>query len=151
MTGCLIAGFGARAVTATGLLVAAVGLFTLSRLEVDSPYGGLLLSGLLVFQVGVGLAFGSATVAAVTGVPDDEAGLAGGVVNAAQQIGPTVGLAILVSVATAHSGRLTASGLDLAMATTGGYAFALSVAGVACVVAAGFALLALRAGPVILR
>jgi MFS family permease len=147
MTGRLIAGFGARAVTATGLLVAAVGLFTLSRLEVDSPYGGLLLGGLLVFQVGVGLAFGSATVAAVTGVPDDEAGLAGGVVNAAQQIGPTVGLAILVSVATAHSGRLTASGLDVPTATTGGYAFALSVAGVACVAAAGFALLALRAGP----
>jgi MFS family permease len=144
MTGRFIAGVGARAVVAAGLLIAAVGLFVLARLEVDSAYGGLLLGGLLVFQVGVGLAFGSATVAAVAGVPDDEAGLAGSVVNAAQQIGPTVGLAILVSIATAHTGRLAASGFDLPTATTGGYAFALGVAGVACVVAAGFAVIALR-------
>jgi MFS family permease len=147
VTGRLIAGVGARAVVAAGLLTAAVGLFALSRLEVDSAYGGLLLAGLLVFQVGVGLAFGSATVAAVAGVPDDEAGLAGGVVNAAQQIGPTVGLAILVSIATAHSGRLSASGFDLAEATTGGYGFALGVAGVACVGAVGFAVWALRSSP----
>jgi MFS family permease len=144
LTGRLIAGVGARVVVTAGLLIAAVGLIVLARLEVDSAYGGLLLGGLLVFQVGVGLAFGSATVAAVAGVPDDEAGLAGGVVNAVQQIGPTVGLAILVSIATAHTGRLAASGFDLPMATTGGNAFALGVAGMACVAAAGFAVIALR-------
>jgi MFS family permease len=147
LTGRLLARFGTRLVTAAGLIVAAFGLFALSRLEVDSPYGGVLLAGLLVFQVGVGLAFGSAAVAAVAGVPDDEAGLAGGVVNAAQQIGPTVGLAILVSIATAYTGRLSAAGLDLAAARTGGYAFALGVAGLACVGAAGFAVWALRSGP----
>ncbi|MGH2613876.1 MAG: MFS transporter [Thermomicrobiales bacterium] len=144
LTGRLIAGFGPRLVTAAGLIVAAVGLFLLNRLEVDSPYAGTLLVGLLIFQIGAGLAFGSATVAAVAGVPDDEAGLAGGVVNAAQQIGPTVGLAILVSIATAHTSGLTSTGFALPTATTAGYAHALGVAGIACVIAAGSAVLTLR-------
>ena len=106
ITGRLIGRVGGRVVTASGLLIGACGLFLLSRLEVGTPYIGDLIAGQLIFQLGAGLAFAGATVVAAEGVPDDEAGLAGGIINTAQQTGPTVGLAILVSVATTQALRL---------------------------------------------
>ena len=145
ITGRLIGRVGGRVVTASGLLIGACGLFLLSRLEVGTPYIGDLIAGQLIFQLGAGLAFAGATVVAAEGVPDKDAGLAGGIINTAQQTGPTVGLAILVSVATTQALRLGEAGADLATAATGGYAFALGLAGVAFVIGAVIAVLALQA------
>jgi EmrB/QacA subfamily drug resistance transporter len=145
ITGRLIGRVGGRVVTASGLLVGACGLFVLSRLEVGTPYIGDLIAGQVIFQLGAGLAFAGATVVAAEGVSDDEAGLAGGIINTAQQTGPTVGLAILVSIATTQAVRLGADGADPATAATSGYALALGIAGVAFVVGAVIAVLALRA------
>jgi EmrB/QacA subfamily drug resistance transporter len=144
ITGRLIGRVGGRIVTASGLLVGAGGLVLLSRLAVSTPYIGDLIAGQLIFQLGAGLAFAGATVVAAEGVPDNEAGLAGGIINTAQQTGPTVGLAILVSVAATQALRLGEDGANPASAATGGYAFALGLAASAFVVGAVIAVLALR-------
>ncbi|MFI5762099.1 MULTISPECIES: MFS transporter [unclassified Streptomyces] len=134
----LVKRFGPRTAVTAGLLIAAAGLLLLGRTTADSPYAGALLGGLLLFPAGISLVFSGATVAVVENVPDDRAGLAGGLVNTALETGPTVGLAILVSLAASHTGAT--SGLDEAAragATAGGYAFAFNSA------AAGFAVCAL--------
>ena len=109
----LIARLAARYVVAIGLLTAAVGSVLLGF--VDAPYAGLV-----VFPLGAGVTFSAATVAALQNVPPDQAGLAGGLVNTAMEIGPPLGLAALVSLAAAHSSHPAI-----------GDAFALRAAGVA--------------------
>lgn len=127
--GRLVVRAGARAIMVTGLLVAAAGLLLLSRMGAATPYAGLLLTGLALFTAGIGVLFSGAMVAAVDRAPDHQAGLAGGVANTAMEIGPTAGLAVLVSVAGAYTTKLGNAGLDPASAAAGGYAFALGVAG----------------------
>ncbi|HEX5291960.1 MAG TPA: hypothetical protein VFX25_24085 [Streptosporangiaceae bacterium] len=93
----------------------------------------------MLLPAGLGLAFASATVLAGAGVPPHQAALAGGVINTAIEVGPTVGLAGLVTVADARTAAAAAHGATRAAATTGGYAWALGAAGLV------FVLLALAA------
>jgi MFS family permease len=145
IAGPLIGRAGLRPIAVAGLVITAIGLLLFSRLQIDTPYLLAMLPAALIFQIGAGLALGATTVVAVVGVPEDEAGLTGGVLNAAQQIGPTLGLAVLVSVAGAYTARLAAGGLVPAAAQTGGYAFALGVAGLICLLSAGMAFVVLGA------
>jgi MFS family permease len=123
LAGRLIPRLGARHVMVSGLVVAAAGLFLLARL-------GLPYAGLVVFPLGAGTTFAAATVSAMDGVPPAQAGLAGGVLNSAMEIGPPAGLTLLLSLAAAHSRDVPA-----------GYAFALRTAAAAFVVTALTALL----------
>ncbi|KJY43616.1 MFS transporter [Streptomyces sp. NRRL B-1568] len=146
--GRLIQRLGARVVTAGGLLVAAAGLLLIAQLEADSAYAGTMLAGLVVFPVGIACVFSGSTVVALDGVEDHRAGLAGGVVNTAMEIGPTVGLAVLVSLATSHTVSLRAGGRAADAATSGGYGFALAIAAAAFAVSAVVAAVVLgRPGP----
>lgn len=117
--GRIVARYGARAATVSGLVVAAVGMGLVSRIGPDTPYVGNFLAGLLIFAVGASLAFSGAMVAATSNVADRQTGLAGGVANMAMEVGPTVGFALLVSLAAAHAAGRT---------TTAGYGFALGIA-----------------------
>lgn len=117
--GRIVVRFGARDATVSGLVVAAVGMGLLSRVGPDTPYIGGFLAGLLIFAAGASIAFSGAMVAATSNVADRQAGLAGGVANMAMEVGPTVGFALLVSLAAAHAVGRT---------TTAGYAFALGIA-----------------------
>jgi predicted MFS family arabinose efflux permease len=128
--------FGARAVVVAGLAIAASGLLLLSRLDLHTAYAAGLLPGLVLLPAGAALTFAGAAVLAAAGVPLQQAGLAGGVMNTAMELGPTVGLALLVTVAAARTSHVTAAGASPHAATTGGYAWALGAAGLA------FALLA---------
>lgn len=96
LAGGFIPRLGARPVLAVGLLIAAAGLGLLSRL-------GLPYAGLLVFPLGAGLAFSGATVAATHDASPDHAGLIGGLVNTAMEVGPPLGLAVLAGLASASS------------------------------------------------
>ncbi|MCQ8773750.1 MFS transporter [Streptomyces telluris] len=131
LAGRLIGRFGGRAVTVGGLLVAAAGLVLIGQLGADSAYAGTLLAGLIVFPVGIACVFSGSTVVALEDVEDERAGLAGGVVNTAMEVGPTVGLAVLVSLATAHASGLRDAGEGVGSATSSGYAFALLIAAAA--------------------
>jgi MFS family permease len=135
----LVARPGPRAALVTGLAAAAAGLLLLARLGPHTAYVLGLLPGLVLLPAGLGLAFASATVLAGAGVPPHQAGLAGGVINTAIEVGPTVGLAGLVTVADARTAAAAAHGATRAAATTGGYAWALGAAGLV------FVLLALAA------
>jgi sugar phosphate permease len=76
---------------------------------VGGSYFGDIFFGLLVFGPGVGLAFVTATVAALAGVAEQESGLASGLSNTALQIGAALGVAIASTVAVSRSGSYLAA------------------------------------------
>lgn len=89
---------GTRALMVVGLTVTTVALVLLSRLDAGSGYPQILVA-LLLFGIGNGLAFVPLTAAGLQGVDPRDAGAASGLLNAAQQIGGALGLAVLVTVA----------------------------------------------------
>lgn len=132
----LVSRFGARAVAGVGLAIAAAGLFLLAQLGPHTAYATGLLPGLVLLPAGAALTFAGAAVLAAGGVPQQQAGLAGGVMNTAMELGPTLGLALLTTVAAARASHVTTAGASPQAATTSGYGWALGAAGLA------FALLA---------
>lgn len=125
IAGRLIARKGARPVTGAGLLLGAAAMLLLSRIGPENL--PVVPGGFALFAVAGGLAFAGATVTALSGVPAERTGVAGGLVNTVMETGPTLGLAVLVSVATARTDSLRAAGHAPEAATTGGYALALLV------------------------
>ena len=94
---------GLRWVAATGMALMGAGSLVLTQVSVTGSYFGDIFFGLLVFGPGVGFAFVTATVAALAGVPDQEAGLASGLSNTALQIGSALGVAVATTVAVSRS------------------------------------------------
>jgi MFS family permease len=135
----LVVRFGARAAAGTGLAIAASGLLLLSRLGPHTAYATGLLPGIVLLPAGAALALAGAAVLAAAGVPAQQAGLAGGVMNTAMELGPTLGLALLAAVAAARTSHVAATGGSPQAAATSGYAWAMGTAGLA------FALLAVLA------
>jgi MFS family permease len=132
----LFARIGTKPVILVGAVIAAGGLYWLSRIPVDGSYVSDILPGLLIASVGLGGVFTGVTTAANAGVGEDRAGLAAGLLNTGQQLGAALGLAILSALATARTGSLLHAGRDsVAQAATHGYQRAL-------VVGAGFVLAA---------
>jgi MFS family permease len=82
---------------------------------------------MLLAAVGLGLAFVSMTVAAVSGVEAHEAGLASGLINTSQQIGGALGLAILATIANSRTDDALASGNAVPSALTEGFQSAFAV------------------------
>src|SRR5205085_4772144 len=90
----------------TGAGIAAGGLYWLSRIPVHGSFLSDLLPGMLVLSLGIGAVFVAVTTAANAGVPADKAGLAAALLNASQQLGGALGLAIFTAVATSHTQHL---------------------------------------------
>ena len=111
MAGSTIAGrsairVGAGKLLTFGMSMAAVGMLLYARMPIDGSYVVDVLGPSLLVAAGLGLSFVPVTIAAVTGVPPHEAGLASGLVNTSRQVGGSLGLAILATVATAHTHAL---------------------------------------------
>ncbi|KES06059.1 MFS transporter permease [Streptomyces toyocaensis] len=115
--GPLIGRCGARTVTAAGLGTGAAGLALLALTGTDAhvSYGYGLLPGLVLLPAGTAAAFAGAAVLATEGVPRQQTGLAGGVLNTAMEFGPTVLFAILLMLGSDAS-SLAATGAALAVA-----------------------------------
>ena len=96
----LVPALGAREVPLFGALLSAAGLLLFLRLTPDSSYVVDLLPGIMLASVGMGLVFVPITLIATSGVPADDAGLASGLFNTAQQIGGALGLALLTTLST---------------------------------------------------
>jgi MFS family permease len=94
---------GVRPLAATGMALMGAGSLLLTQVSVGGSYFGDIFFGLLVFGPGVGLAFVTATVAALEGVAEHESGLASGLNNTALQIGAALGVAIATTVAVTSS------------------------------------------------
>ncbi len=88
-----------RVVTCGGMIIAATGFLLLQRITVASGYVDVLLPALSVMSVGLGLTFVPVTLIATTTVRADDAGLASGLLNTSQQVGGSLGLAILATLA----------------------------------------------------
>jgi EmrB/QacA subfamily drug resistance transporter len=146
----LIPRLGIRAVAVGGLVLAAAGLLLMLRVSVSSTYAGTLLPSFAVLALGLGIAFVPATLISVSSVGSDDAGLASGLLNTAQQVGGALGLAILSTIAVTHtSDLLAASGPHpsahvVAVATVAGYRVGYAVA-------SGFMLVAIAVLVVFLR
>jgi EmrB/QacA subfamily drug resistance transporter len=133
---------GTRPVIVAGALIAAGGLYWLSRIPVDGTYLGNLLPGMLVLSLGFGPVFVGVTTAANAGVPADKAGLAAALLNASQQLGGALGLAIFTAVATSRTQHLLVAHTSPVDALTAGFQRALLVGSIFIAAAA---ILALRA------
>jgi EmrB/QacA subfamily drug resistance transporter len=124
----LVTRFGFKPVLMTGLTITAGGLLWFSRVHAGGSYVGDVLFPSLLAATGLGLAFVSMTVAAVSGVKPHEAGLASGLFNTSQQIGGALGLAILATIANTRTDHAVAAGKAAAVALTEGFQSAFLVA-----------------------
>jgi predicted MFS family arabinose efflux permease len=95
--------FGFRTVAATGMALVGAGSLLLTQVSVGGSYLGDMLVALLIYGPGVGLAFVTATVAALAGVAERESGLASGLSNTGFQFGAALGVAIVTTVAVSRS------------------------------------------------
>jgi predicted MFS family arabinose efflux permease len=98
---------GFKPVLAGGMMLVAGGLLWFSRVSPDGTYLGDLLGPSLLAALGLGFAFVPLTIASVSGVEPDDAGLASGLINTSQQVGGALGLAILVAVSNSRFGDVT--------------------------------------------
>lgn len=116
---------GARLLVPTGMLLAAIGMVLLAQLGVHSTYAAHILPGLLVLGAGLGLVFAPAFNTATLGVDRDDSGVGSAAVNTAQQVGGSLGTALLNTVATTATttflaGKAASPGV-VADATVQGY------------------------------
>ena len=94
---------GFRPVAAVGMGLMGGGALLLTQVSTGGSYFGDIFFGLLVFGPGVGLAFVTASIAALAGVPERESGLASGLSNTSFQIGAALGVAIVTTVAVSRT------------------------------------------------
>jgi EmrB/QacA subfamily drug resistance transporter len=90
---------GPRPLVPVGALIAAGGMVLLTRLELDSTYAADVLPGLIIIGLGLGLVFAPTQNAATSGVEHRDAGVASAMINTVQQIGGSIGTALLSSFA----------------------------------------------------
>jgi energy-coupling factor transporter transmembrane protein EcfT len=121
----LVPHFGTRPVIAVGALLSSAGVYWLSRIPVDGSYVADLLPGLMIASLGLGAAFVAILSAANAGVDADKSGLAAALLNASQQVGGALGLAIFTAIATSRTSDLIASHTSAPEALTSGFSRAL--------------------------
>jgi MFS family permease len=119
--------FSARTVLIAGLTFLVAALALLARVPAEGVYLVDVLPAFLLLGVGGGLAFPTLMTLAMSGATASDAGLASGVVTTMTQVGGALGLAVLATLATAHTDRLLADGQSTAAALTGGYQLAFSI------------------------
>jgi EmrB/QacA subfamily drug resistance transporter len=136
----LIPRVGTRPIIVAGTLIAAAGIYYLSRIPVHGSYLTDLLPGLAVMSIGLGAVFVTVTTAANSGVPAHQAGLAAGLLNTSLQLGSALGLAVFSAIATAGTQNLLTDHAASADALTAGFARALLAGSIALLAATAIAL-----------
>jgi EmrB/QacA subfamily drug resistance transporter len=90
---------GVRVPLTIGTPLAAVAMFWLSRVGVDSGYVAGIMLPLILFAIGAGFIFVPLTMTLVAGISDEDSGVASSMFNAGQQVGGAVGLATIGTIA----------------------------------------------------
>ena len=117
----LVGRVGARPLLIIGPLLGAGGLFWMSRITEHSSYQSGLLGPLLITGLGLGTTFVPMSLVSLLKVRNDDSGVASSLMNTGQQVGGSIGLAILGTVAWSA----VASSLKSAAAATGAHASAV--------------------------
>lgn len=128
----VLARTGPRPLIPTGMVLGALGMLNLTRLEVDSGYASHLLPSLVLLGIGMGLIFAPAFSGATSGVAAQDSGVASALVNTSQQVGGAIGTALLSTVVASGVSSFLADnpGAGEGEASVHGYtvAFAVSAA-----------------------
>ena len=135
----LIDRVGTSRTIAAGVVAHVIGYLLFLGVDRDSSYAGGVLPSMILLGIGFTLAFSSLNIQATAGVPDDEQGLAGGLLNTSLQVGGAIGLAVVSAVLTANGGAETSAESLLA-----GFAPALTVVTIIAVLGLLVALSGLR-------
>ncbi|MFJ8924283.1 MFS transporter [Streptomyces sp. NPDC102415] len=96
----LVARLAPRQIAGPGLVIGAAGMFWFSTLEPGSSYAAHLMPAMFVTALGLGMSFVPMTLGAVSGVRDQDSGIASALLNTAQQVGGALGLAVLTTIST---------------------------------------------------
>jgi EmrB/QacA subfamily drug resistance transporter len=94
---------GARPVLSVGLLLTAAGGVLYAQMPADGRYFWNVFPGLVVSGVGLAFSFVPVMIAGLTGIQPAEAGIASGLINTSRQIGGSIGLAAVTTIATTLS------------------------------------------------
>src|ERR671918_459358 len=121
----LVMRYGIKRPMLAGMGLTLVGLLLLARVPVQGDWAMDIAPATILVGLGMGIAFNPILLAAMSGVPQEQAGLASGVVNTAFMMGGAVGLAALAAIAAIRNDDLRASGEGVAVALNGGYQVAL--------------------------
>lgn len=127
---------GVRPLLIVGATFATLGFLWISLIKVNSSYLGAILIPSVICAFAMGLLFAPLATAATAGVDRADAGLASGVLNAARQVGGSLALAILGTVAANRTSALLAS-TNTAAAQVGGYQRAFQISAVITLLALG--------------
>jgi EmrB/QacA subfamily drug resistance transporter len=105
----LVTRIGFKPVLIAGMAFIAVALVWFSQVSVGGGFVTDILGPSLLAATGLGFAFVTTTIAAVSGIRDQESGLASGLINTSQQIGGALGLAVLATIANSRTDDVVAS------------------------------------------
>jgi EmrB/QacA subfamily drug resistance transporter len=123
----LVTKIGVRPLLMAGPLFAGAGFLWLSRLSETGGYWSHLLAPVMLVSIGMGLMFVPLTLMVVSHVRNDEAGAASSLLNIGQQVGGSIGLAAIGTIAwTSVAGSVTS---QMAAAAGGGAGAAQGAAG----------------------
>ncbi len=143
---------GPRPLMAPGLVVAALGMFWLTRLTPESDYLTGILPPMIIISVGMAFVFIPTATVALHAVGNHDAGVASAVINTSQQVGGSLGTALMNTVAVTATSAYLATNAALGEAAlpdalTAGYTQAFWVGGVLLLIAAVVVLVMIRIGP----
>jgi EmrB/QacA subfamily drug resistance transporter len=109
VSGRLVSAIGPGKVLTCGMTSIGLGMVGFSFISADGSYLSDILVPSLLTAGGLGMSFVPATIAATMGVKGAEAGLASGLINTSRQVGGSIGLALLATLATQHTADVSAT------------------------------------------
>jgi len=105
----LLALSGPRPLVPVGMVLGMLGMILFTKLTPSPDYVGHVLPGLVVTGLGLGLIFAPATASATSGIRREDAGAASALVNTSLQVGGSIGLAFLNTIAVTATARALAA------------------------------------------
>jgi len=142
----LIMRFGPHRVLLVGRVIIAAALAVLAIGPLYGNYVRDLFVPMMLLSVGGGLSFPSLAMIAMSGVTPHEAGVASGLLNTTGQVGGALGLAVLATLSSGHTGSLISTGHGVAAALGGGYHFAWGIGAAIATVTVVLAAVVLKPG-----
>ena len=135
--------FTPKPILVAGLLISTGGFVYLTSVSGHGDYASHVVPAMIILGTGMGMSFVPVTIAGTSGVAPGDSGLASGLLNTTQQVGGSLGLAILSSVATSRTTSALHTGLALPAALTHGFKGAFIVGAALCAMGAVFTIVLL--------
>jgi EmrB/QacA subfamily drug resistance transporter len=132
--------FSPKPVLVAGLLVSTGGFVVLTQVSGHGDYASHVLPAMAILGLGLGLSFVPITISATAGVAPQDSGLASGLLNTTQQVGGSLGLAILSTISTSRFTHALHAGKTLPAALTHGFKGGFIVAAILCATSAALAI-----------